>query len=226
MTELSSLTRKLNYTFNQEIYLKQALTHRSASEKHNERFEFLGDALLSTVITYALYKQFPKEDEGQLSRLRAYLVKGETLGEIAQEIQLGNFLILGQGELKSGSFRRTSILADALEALIAAVFLDGGFNACEQVVLHLFKGRLQDNLTELNLKDPKTQLQEYLQSKKLPLPVYKVTDSIENDQDPVFFITCTLQKPSLLAKGEGSTRRKAEQQAAEILLIELKKNII
>lgn len=217
MTELPRLTKKLGYVFNHQHYLKQALTHRSAHSQNNERFEFLGDSMLSAIISRALYHQFPLENEGQLSRLRANLVKGDMLASIALELNLGDFLILGPGELKSGGFRRASILADALEAIIAAVFLDGGFDACETVVLKLFDSRLKDSLQHLNVKDPKTQLQEYLQAKKLPLPEYRLTKTIENEQESTFFVTCNIAELKQSSEGLGPTRRKAEQQAAEAL---------
>lgn len=219
MTEFSRLTKKLGYTFNNPHYLKQALTHRSAHSQNNERFEFLGDSMLSAVISRALYHQFPLENEGQLSRLRANLVKGDMLASIALELNLGDFLILGPGELKSGGFRRASILADALEAIIAAVFLDNGFDACETLVLRLFHTRLEESLQHLNVKDPKTQLQEYLQAKKQPLPEYILTKAIENEQESTFFVTCSISELKQSSIGQGPTRRKAEQQAAEALFI-------
>jgi ribonuclease-3 len=223
LTDFVRLMQKIGYTFENKSYLKQALTHRSAHAKNNERFEFLGDAVLSAIISRALYFQYPLENEGQLSRLRANLVKGEMLADLATELNLGDFLILGPGELKSGGFRRASILADALEAMIAAVFFDGGYSACETVVLKLFQSRLKSSLQHLNVKDPKTQLQEYLQAKKLPLPEYTLTQTIEHDQESTFYVTCSIQQLNHSAKGQGATRRKAEQEAAETLLKSLKK---
>jgi len=169
------LCRKLQYEFKNLAYLKQALTHRSASHLNNERFEFLGDAILSFVIANALFEKFPKESEGQLSRLRAFLVKGEMLAKIGLELELGDYLHLGQGELKSGGFRRESILADAMEAIFAAVFFDGGISNAQQVILHLYQAYLEDDNLNNNLKDFKTQLQEYLQSHKYTLPKYTLT---------------------------------------------------
>ena len=218
MSDLSRLCNRLDYSFKNSALLKQALTHRSANSENNERFEFLGDALLSTIISHALFKQCPKQTEGQLSRLRANLVKKETLASIALALALGDHLILGQGELKSGGFRRASILADALEALLAAVFIDGGFHACEHVILNLYQTRLEGGLQNLHLKDSKTLLQEYLQALKHALPIYTLTKVTETEQDSIFYITCTLAKLNLSATGEGETRRKAEQQAAEKLL--------
>ena len=220
MTELhlSRLCRHIGYVFKNKKYLKQALTHRSASSDNNERFEFLGDSLLSAVISRVLFNQFPEQSEGELSRLRANLVKGETLASIALALNLGEHLILGQGELKSGGFRRSSILADALEAILAAVFLDGGFDACERVILHLYQTRLEGSMQHLQLKDPKTQLQEYLQANKLPLPEYTLTQLVEKEQEPTFYVTCNVPLIRHSGKGHGETRRKAEQQAALALL--------
>jgi ribonuclease-3 len=219
---LSRLCTRLGYSFEKSQYLKQALTHRSANSEHNERFEFLGDACLSAIISSALYTQFPNKSEGELSRLRANLVNGEMLANIATELQLGDCLILGQGELKSGGFRRASILADALEAILAAIYLDGGFDACQQVVLHLYKTRLESGLQDLHSKDAKTRLQEYLQAQKLPLPEYTLVNMIEHESESVFDVTCQVKKLDLMTKGQGETRRKAEQKAAEKLLHLLK----
>lgn len=220
MKNLSRLTQRLGYTFTNPLYLKTALTHRSAASQHNERLEFLGDSILNTVITKELYHRFPQENEGQLSRLRAHLVKGEMLAQIATEIQLGDFLFLGPGELKTGGFRRTSILADALEAVFAAIFLDSGFDASETVILALYQTRLEDNLGTLNTKDPKTQLQEYLQARKEPLPQYLLTHAIETEVETSFSVTCKVG--DLKTAGNGQTRRKAEQEAALTLLNILK----
>lgn len=219
---LQRLTRRLGYSFKDEILLKQALTHRSAGANNNERLEFLGDSILSFVISNALYEQFPERTEGELSRLRAYLVKGDMLAELAMEIALGDYLILGQGEMKSGGFRRTSILADALEALFAAVFLDGGIEPCRQVILSLFQSRLDDDNLNNNLKDSKTLLQEYLQAKKHPLPKYTLAKLEGEEHDQLFYIICEIPKLNLSAEGKGSNRRRAEQRAARQLLKMLK----
>lgn len=215
---------KLQYTFNDPGLLKQALTHRSAGKNNNERLEFLGDALLNTIISIELFTLFPDQSEGQLTRLRANLVKEDSLAAIASSIQLGDALFLGQGELKSGGFRRSSILADALEAIFAAVFLDGGFSACQQLILRLYNVRLNDNLTELNLKDAKTQLQEHLQAHKHTLPEYTLLFWDENSNPPVFQISCTLKSLGLKETGQGETRRKAEQDAAQKLLTMLERH--
>lgn len=214
---LRRLSKRLHYDFRNIDLLKQALTHRSANVINNERFEFLGDSLLSTVIANALFHQFPQNSEGQLSRLRASLVKGEMLSLIAQELQLGDCLILGQGELKSGGFRRASILADALEAIFAAIYLDSDFTHCQTVILHLYHDRLKDDSLHDNLKDAKTQLQELLQSKKITLPQYKLTKVEGDTHDQTFYITCKVPGLNLVTEGVGGTRRKAEQDAAKKL---------
>lgn len=223
MSNLDRLCRRLNYEFKNPAYLKQALTHRSMSSSNNERFEFLGDSILSMVIANALFEQFPNQSEGQLSRLRAFLVKGEMLANIALELELGDYLFLGQGELKSGGFRRASTLADALEALFAAIFLDDGFAASQRVILGLYQTRLNDASLHDNLTDAKTQLQEYLQSKKHALPEYVLTKVVGEEHDQVFYITCTVSDLALSTHGKGETRRKAEQLAAKQLMQQLKK---
>lgn len=218
---LSQLSRRLNYVFKNQRFMQQALTHRSMGNVNNERLEFLGDSILNMVIAKALFEQFPKRSEGELSRLRASLVKGETLSQIAQELELGNVLILGQGELKSGGYRRASTLADALEALLAAIFLDAGFDVCEQIILSLYVSRLSNETLFDNIKDAKTELQEYLQSRKKPLPTYQLLKIVGKEHDQVFHILCTITDLNLSATGEAETRRKAEQIAAKILLQKL-----
>ncbi len=220
---LQRLCRRLNYTFKSIKLVEQALTHCSVGVQNNERLEFLGDSILSFVIANALYAQFPDQSEGQLSRLRSFLVKGETLAEIALEINLGDSLHLGQGELKSGGFRRSSILADALEAVFAAIFLDGGLPACEQVILSLYQKRLQDKALNDNLKDAKTRLQEYLQAEKHALPEYALIKIEGEEHNQMFYVSCTVPKLNLTTHGQGANRRKAEQQAAQDFLILLKK---
>lgn len=214
---LNRLCKKINYEFKELSLLKQALTHRSADAVNNERLEFLGDSLLGTVIANALFQQFPQNSEGQLSRLRAHLVRGEMLAVIAQEIGLGDYLYLGQGELKSGGFRRASILADALEAIFAAVYLDSDFETCKKIILNLFDNRLKDEHLNDNLKDSKTQLQEYLQSRKITLPQYRLTNVEGDTHDQIFHISCKVPDMNLVTEGKGNTRRKAEQEAARKL---------
>ncbi len=215
------LARKLGYAFNNKLLLQQALTHRSAHAEHNERLEFLGDSVLSYVISTDLYHRFPKSSEGELSRLRAHLVKGEMLAEIALEIDLSDYLILGQGELKSGGHRRASILADTLEAIFAAVFLDGGIEASQHVILNLFKSRLNQPNLNHNLKDAKTRLQEYLQAQKYPLPNYVLIDVKGEEHNQKFKVSCEVPQLGFTASGEGSSRRKAEQKAALKILEQL-----
>lgn len=220
---LDRLCRRLGYEFANIDLLKQALTHCSAGTKNNERFEFLGDSILSFVIANDLFERFPDESEGELSRLRSFLVKGEMLAEIALELQLGDYLYLGQGELKSGGFRRSSILADALEAVIAAVFFDGGIDAGQQLVLRLYATRLADkNVLQNNIKDSKTQLQEYLQAEKYPLPNYVLVKVEGEEHKQTFYISCSVKGVEKTTQGVGDNRRKAEQQAAKLLLEFLK----
>lgn len=223
--DLERLCRRLNYRFKQIGYLKQALTHCSVGGDNYERFEFLGDSILSFVIANELFQRFPLQSEGQLSRLRSYLVRGDTLVEVAKEIDLGDFLFLGQGELKSGGFRRASILSDALEALFAAVFLDGGIAPAQDVILNLYRSRLEDpNLNDC-LKDAKTQLQEWLQAQKRALPEYVLTKVVGEEHDQLFCITCKIPGLKIETYGEGSTRRKAEQLAAMSMLDQLRSKI-
>lgn len=222
VSDLQRLQRQLRYQFNHLPYLKQALTHRSAGILNNERLEFLGDSILSFIMAKALYEKFPDMSEGQLSRLRAHLVKGEMIAQVALEIGLGDYLSLGPGELKSGGFRRTSILADALEAVIAAVLLDGGIAACETLIRQLYQTRLEDSQLNDNLKDHKTQLQEYLQSQKKPLPEYKLVKTEGEEHEQLFYVTCHVHGFDLITEGQGDSRRKAEQNAAKTYLEKMK----
>ncbi|MCW8399946.1 ribonuclease III [Legionella sp. PATHC038] len=216
--DLERLCRRLNYQFKKVAYLKQALTHCSVGSENYERFEFLGDSILSFVIANELFHRFPMQSEGQLSRLRSFLVRGEMLVELAKEIDLGEFLFLGQGELKSGGFRRASILSDAMEAVFAAIFLDGGIEFAKEVILRLYHSRLEDpNLNDC-LKDAKTQLQEYLQAEKIALPEYTLTKVEGDEHNQIFYITCTVNGAKQKTFGQGSNRRKAEQVAAKSML--------
>jgi ribonuclease III len=216
--QLDSLQKRLGYQFNKLSLLKQALTHRSYASVNNERLEFLGDGALNFIVAHQLYQRFQKLSEGDLSRLRAQLVKEATLFEIAQTLKVGELLNLGEGELKSAGWRRPSILSDALEAIIGAAYLDGGFASAEALVLKLYADRL-DNIDPKSIdKDAKSKLQEYLQSKKIDLPDYHVT-SIEGEAHAqTFKVSCDIQKLSISTLGEGSSRRNAEQQAAEMAL--------
>ncbi|MGC7560518.1 ribonuclease III [Pasteurella sp. PK-2025] len=218
---LERLQRKLGYTFKQVSLLEQALTHRSASVKHNERLEFLGDAILNFTIAQALYHQFPKCNEGELSRMRATLVREPTLAILAREFELGDYLCLGPGELKSGGFRRESILADCVEAIIGAMSLDSNLDTTTQIICHWYKRLLEEIKPGDNQKDPKTRLQEYLQGKRLALPTYHVVDIKGEAHCQTFTVECYIQNIDRTFIGIGASRRKAEQAAAEKILQEL-----
>ena len=192
----------------------QSLTHRSAHHIHNERMEFLGDSVLGLIITKALYGNMPKATEGYLSRLRASLVNESTLAEIANELSLGDFLRLGAGELKSGGFRRKSILSDTLEAVIASVFLEKGMKEAEAFVLKIYTNRLSELPSEDELKDPKSRLQELLQSRKYDIPSYELISTTGDDHRQVFTAECKILDLDIKTIGVSSSRRKAEQQAA------------
>ena len=222
--DLARLTKKLGYEFNEPSLLVQALTHRSAKGAHNERLEFLGDSILGFVIAEALYEKFPKHDEGDLTRMRSSLVKGVTLAELARDFKLGECLILGPGELKSGGHRRESILEDAIEAIIGAVYLDSSIEICKSLVLNWFKERLSLIKPGNEQKDPKTRLQEYLQGRKIPLPSYEVIDTTGQSHNQEFTVRCqtSLLKEHVIARG--TSRRKAEQAAAQQILVLIEKD--
>lgn len=217
-SKLDRLCRKINYKFKSQNLLIQALSHCSSGSVNNERFEFVGDSILGFVIANALFEKFPDRSEGELSRLRAHLVRGEMLGKIALEINLGDYLLLGQGELKSGGFRRESILADALEALFAAIYFDSDYLTCNRVVISLFETRLNDKNLTNNLIDAKTQLQEYLQLRKEQLPKYSLLKIEGEIHDQIFHVSCETESPKQITKASGSSRRKAEQIAAKKML--------
>lgn len=207
------------YRFERQQLLQQALTHRSfARSDNNERLEFLGDSVLNLIITNHIYHRFGDADEGGLSRIRASLVKQSALARIARRINLGEAIRLGGGELKSGGFRRASILADALEALVGAIYLDGGYAAAEAAVMHLYSEELETIDLRAEFKDPKTRLQEYLQSRQRELPVYTVEQTSGKAHSQVFTVSCTLADLELQETGSGSSRKRAEQQAAQKLL--------
>lgn len=222
---LQRLVRRLDYEFTKPELLDQALTHRSAAALNNERLEYMGDALLDFVVAEALYFRFEQADEGQLSRLRAGLVKKESLADIARDLELGDYLTLGAGELRSGGHARDSILADAVEAIIAAVYLDGGIEAVKGLVLQLFDTKLAAITPNQMLKDPKTRLQEFLQARKQALPEYGVVDVTGNQHAQTFRVSCRVTALSRETIGSGVSRRKAEQQAAENMLSELAKGL-
>lgn len=213
--DLTNLMRTLDYEFRDTSLLEMALTHSSYGKGHNERLEFLGDSILGWVIADVLYQRFPHAREGQLSRLRAGLVKGVTLSEIARELKLGDYLRLGQGELKSGGFRRKSILADAFEAILGAIFLDSDIATCQQKIHALFASRLDAMTLDDTLKDPKTRLQEYLQSRKQPLPNYRILSTSGKDHEQVFRVACEVDEIPEPFEAEGTSRRHAEQAAAQ-----------
>ncbi len=219
---LDELCRRLDYRFADAGLLEEALTHRSVSERNNERLEFLGDGILNFVIADALFHRHPGDAEGGLSRLRASLVNRETLATLARQIDLGNALRLGSGELKSGGRRRDSILSDALEAVFGAVYLDGGFGACQDLILRLYAERLEHLPSAADLKDPKTRLQEYLQAARLPLPSYEVLDVTGKAHDQLFRVACRVDGLTSESIGEEGSRRRAEQRAAEALLEQLR----
>jgi len=219
--ETNKLQKTLGYTFTHKDLLTQALTHRSASSKHNERLEFLGDSILSFVIANALYKHFPYVNEGDMSRMRATLVRGNTLAKIAHEFDLGEYLKLGQGELKSGGFRRESILANTVEAIIGSIFLDSNITITEKLILKWYAKRLKKISPGYAQKDPKTRLQEYLQSKHLPLPSYLIIQVYGEAHNQLFTIQCKISGIHKNIVGIGTSRRKAEQDAAYRVLIKL-----
>ncbi|HEB82048.1 MAG TPA: ribonuclease III [Gammaproteobacteria bacterium] len=212
---IDALLKKLDYSFNDISLLHEALTHRSFAARNNERLEFLGDGILNFVIADELFKRYSDVQEGDLSRLRANLVNKESLADIACDLQLGDVIQLGSGELKSGGFRRPSILADAVESILGAVYCDGGFEACRSLIVRLYSDKLASPTDLQSLKDPKTRLQELLQSRKYPLPAYKVSNISGRAHAQVFHVQCSIDKLGIEVEGEGKSRRKAEQVAAE-----------
>jgi len=217
----SWLYKTLGYRFDNAGLFNQALTHRSASGRNNERLEFLGDAVLDFVISEAVYRVRPDASEGDLSKLRASLVKDATLAELAAGLGLGEFLVLGGGERKTGGHRRESILADALEAIFGAVFLDSGFQAAKELVERVFAGRLETLPDAEDLRDPKTRLQELLQAQKLNLPEYELIEVTGKAHKQKFEVSCTILEKSSVTRGVATTRRKAEQKAAADMLLKL-----
>ncbi len=220
-SDVTKLCGRLGYEFRQPELLQRALSHRSVGSDNNERLEFLGDSILSYVISVDLFQRFPKIDEGGLSRLRASLVKGDTLAQLARELLLGDYLRLGPGELKSGGFRRSSILADALEALLGAIYLDSDIGTVQRIILQLFQPRLAAVNPDTALKDPKTRLQEFLQSRQLALPSYEVTKIDGKAHAQTFTVSCRIEGLDEAVVAEGSSRRKAEQTAAKLILDKL-----
>lgn len=217
MANLTALQQRLGHTFNDLSLLERALTHRSHSGDNNERLEFLGDAVLSLVITTELFQQHPDSQEGKLSRLRSTLVNGELLAQLAVDLEVGDYLRLGVGEQRSGGQHRRSILADAFEAIIGAIYCDAGIDVVRSCVLHWFGERFADLSAVKPIKDPKSRLQEYLQARKLPLPEYIAEVSGEAHAQ-TFHVRCCVEGLDIETLGESSNRRKAEQLAAQRFL--------
>ncbi|HMV04549.1 MAG TPA: ribonuclease III [Accumulibacter sp.] len=213
------IERALAYTFRDQTLLQTALTHRSCSAQHNERLEFLGDAILNAIIAHCLFERFPALPEGDLSRLRAHLVRQDRLHQHALALSLGDFLRLGEGEQRSGGHRRPSILADAVEALFGALWLDAGFDAAGAIIARLYGAMLAELNAEQEIKDAKTRLQEYLQGRHLPLPRYTMLRSEGEAHAQQFTVRCELAAAGLSSEGSGSSRRAAEQVAAERALL-------
>jgi len=220
---LAELERRLGHRFANPELARQAITHRSFGTPHNERLEFLGDSLLNCAVATLLYERFPRLPEGDLSRLRAALVNQSSLSAVAAGLGLGERLRLGEGELKSGGYRRPSILADAFEALLGAVYLDAGFEAVRGVVERLLSDRLESRDGLPVEKDPKTALQEHLQARKLQLPRYSVQRTEGEAHDQTFTVECRVDDLGLTATGKGTSRRAAEQAAAEGVLVQVEK---
>lgn len=212
--DLNGFSRSIGYEFKDKDLLARALTHRSYGATHNERLEFLGDSVVNCAVALELYRKFPDVSEGELSRLRASLVSQASLAGIANTHGFGAILRLGEGELKSGGARRPSMLADAVEAVVGAAFLDGGFEAAHGVVQTLFRHGLETIDPRTTAKDAKTLLQEYLQSRRLPLPRYSVTGTQGEAHEQLFQVECEIEPLNIRSKGEGTSRRSAEQEAA------------
>jgi ribonuclease III len=215
VTATSGISESLGYGFKAKSLLTSALTHSSAGENNNERLEFLGDAVLDLVVAEALFERFPYAQEGELSRVRSTLVNRETLAMVARDLDLAAHLTLGQGEKKSGGMQRESILANALEAIIGAIYLDGGLAVCRERVLVWFSSMLDRTLPEAIRKDPKTELQEILQARRLPLPIYAVISVAGKPHNQLFTVACQCAALPSLVSAQGSSRRRAEQAAAE-----------
>lgn len=221
MESPDKLQQRLGYVFSDESLLNQALTHRSFGSRNNERLEFLGDSILNFIIARELYERFPSAREGQLSRLRARLVRRQTLADIAREFSLGDYLIMGSGELKSGGFKRDSILSDTLEAVVGAMYLDSDIDRVGERVGSWFNSRLEALSLKTSQKDSKSRLQEYLQARQYDLPEYIVVEVKGASHEQKFQVECRCELFDVPAVGEGSSRRVAEQNAAAIALEKL-----
>ena len=220
---MDKLQKKFSYEFNDIGLLKQALTHRSVSKNNNERLEFLGDSVLGCVVSEELYRRYPLIDEGQLSRLRSHLVRGQTLANLAKTLNISESLTLGHGELKSGGFRRESILADAFEAILGAIFLDSDYLTVKNIILELFVELLNQARPEDSLKDFKTQLQELLQKKGYSLPSYELIQTKGKDHNAIFYVSCTVQELNLKSEKNAKSIKRAEQACAQSILEEILK---
>ena len=218
---MEKLQKNFSYEFNDISLLKQALTHRSVSKNNNERLEFFGDSVLGCVISEELYIRYPLIDEGQLSRLRSHLVRGQTLANLAKTLNISESLTLGQGELKSGGFRRESILADAFEAILGAIFLDSDYLIVKRIILELFDDLLNQAKPEDSLKDFKTQLQELLQKKGYSLPSYELIQTKGKDHNAIFYVSCTVTELNLKSEKNAKSIKRAEQACAQSILEEI-----
>ncbi|HOZ04138.1 MAG TPA: ribonuclease III [Arenimonas sp.] len=215
------LSKKIGYSFNQPALLHQALRHRSAGAPHNERLEFLGDSLVNLMVAESLFLFWPKADEGALTRGRANLVRESSLASVARQLDIGEKIELGTGEMKTGGHRRDSILADTLEALIAAIYLDSDFETCRSTVLPWFEQQIREIQPGKIEKDAKTRLQEWLQSRQLARPDYQLIESLGEDHARIFVVSCSIPEPKLQEQAEGSSLRLAEMAAAEKIMIKL-----
>jgi ribonuclease-3 len=220
---MDKLQKNLSYEFNDIDLLRRALTHRSVSKNNNERLEFLGDSVLGCIISEELYSRHTSIDEGQLSRLRSHLVRGNTLANLAKKLSISENLILGQGELKSGGFRRESILADTFEAILGAIFLDSDYLTVKRVTMLLFSDLLNEAKAEDSLKDFKTQLQELLQKKGHSLPLYELLETKGKDHNAIFFVSCHVEELKITVEKNAKSIKRAEQACAQSILEEIKK---
>jgi len=218
MANIQTLQVKLDYHFKDEQLLTEALSHRSSGSCNYERLEFLGDGFLNFTIATELFHQRPDQDEGALSRLRASLVRESTLAEIARELNLGDYLVMGVGELRSGGFKRDSILSDVVESIVGAVFIEAGYERARLLVLRLYGNRVAELPPSAQLKDPKTLLQEQLQAKGLERPDYKVIDTKGKSHEMAFTVICTLLEPPIAISATASSKRRAEQASARLML--------
>lgn len=226
MTDIKQLERLIGYKFDKPELLEHALTHKSASpQKNNERLEFLGDSILNMVIATELFKRFPEHKEGELTRMRAKLVRGDTLSKVASEFELGKYIKMSPGELRSGGAERRSILADTVEAIIGAIYLDNGFKHCKPIILTWFDSRLEDPSLIKKLKDPKTVLQEFLQARKMELPIYTIKNIEGEAHEQIFTVTCSIKGLPIITQGTDTTRRKAETKAAEDMFEKISKEL-